>query len=621
MAAGSPVGLARTANKLRRHARRARRYASDIKWLLGDFLRQRWWQSARVVISGLLHLGTKALSVALLYAVVHALSEGIPRGLAHLPLPPPNSAAFLWLAVSLAFGLLVLSSWLRFDVRKRGIVLGREYEEYAARRVFALASRLPDPRAPVASQIAATEPMHLYIGYARHCGMAARQLVQLMPTLVSFVAGCFVMIWMDALTTAGLALLAIVSTLAQYPAHHRAARASHDWESSRGEAMRRIVELFSALKRAPTPIENEGPVLKRLFSQSSVRNYIEGFNDRSICSEEASLVSRIGSHLVFCGAILLLGMDIVQGERSWAAVAAYVAVVRFALADFVQVSTLANGFTRFHAQFTLYRRFIGDAARATEQPTDAVDAPPVLRIPDLVDGRSRWQPRRGSIAVLLTPPLPVPSIPMMVFDAAEITEGRLGLARIDRGLLDDHAPLQALLGLAADVDEGEIARALGAFEPDGDAPATLEPGWLSRPSTAGWRQELSPARLAGLQAIAAARRRTAIAIMDLAFFDELGPAWRAAAGEELAGALLILIYQPSDAVGNLDMHFLRLGRLGESAVLLADGKRIVGWGQLDGPGRMPVELDVAYRAILAGPAAAATPATVNEDEEEAALAE
>ena len=621
MAAASPVGLARTVHKLGRHARRARRYASDIKWLQGDFLRRNWRQTARVVMSGLLHLATKALSVALLYVVVHSLSEGIPRQLSHLPLPPPNSAAFLWLAVSLAFGILVLSAWLRFDVRKRGIVLGREYEEYSARRVFALASRMPDPRAPIASRIAATEPMHLYIGYARHCGMTARQLVQLMPTLVSFVAGCFVMIWMDALTTAGLALLALVSTLAQYPANHRAAQASHDWEHSRGEAMRRIVELFTALKRSPTPIANEGPVLKRLFAEESVRNYIEGFNDRSICSEEAALVSRIGSHLVFCGAILLLGMDIVQGERSWAAVAAYVAVVRFTLADFVQVSTLANGFTRFHAQFTLYRRFIGDAARAEDDPPEAGDAAPVLRIRNLVDGKSRWRPHRGTIAALLTPPIPVPSIPMMVFDAADGAEGRLTLARIDRGLLDDQAPLRALLGLAADVDEVEIAAALDAFEPEADAPSTQEPGWLDRPATIGWRRELSPGRLAGLQAIAAARRRAAVVAMDLAFFDELGPAWRAAAGEELAGSVLILIYQPTDAVGNLDMHFIRLGRLGESAVLLADGKRIVGWGPLDGPGRMPAELDVAYRAILAEPTGAAAPATVSEDEEEAALVE
>ncbi|HMR30435.1 MAG TPA: hypothetical protein PKA13_16185 [Geminicoccaceae bacterium] len=620
MAAAAPVGLARTASKLGRHARRARRYASDIKWLLGDFIQRNWWQSARVVISGMLHLATKFMSVALLYVVVHALSEGIPRQLSHLPLPPPNSAAFLWLAVSLAFGILALSSWLRFDVRKRGIVLGREYEEYSARRVFALASRMPDPRAPVASRIAATEPMHLYIGYARHCGMAARQLVQLMPTLVSFVAGCLVMIWMDALTTAGLALLALVSTLAQYPANHRAAQASHDWERSRSEAMRRIVELFMALKRSPTPIENKGPVLDRLFAEDSVRNYIEGFNDRSICSEQAALVSRIGSHIVFCGAILLLGMDIVQGERSWAAVAAYVGVVRFTLADFVQVSTLANGFTRFHAQFTLYRRFIGDAAHAMDDPLETGgDAAPVLRVRNLVDGKSRWRPRRGSIAALLTPPLPVPSIPMMVFDAADGVEGRLTLARIDRGLIDDHTPLRALLGLSADVDEAEIARALAAFEPADDREP--EAGWLDQESTAGWRQELTPARLAGLQAIAAARRGATVVAMDLAFFDELGPTWRAAAGEELAGAVLILVYQPTDVVGNLDMHFIRLGRLGEAAVLVGDGKQLVGWGPLDGPGRMPAELDVAYRAILAGPAAATTPATVSEDEEEAALVE
>lgn len=615
----SPTGLARTLQKLGRHGRRARRYAGDIKWLLGDFLSRIGWQSGRVVLSGLLHIGTKFLSVLLLYVVVHALSDGIPEQLAHLPLPPPRSAAFLLLAVALAFLLLALSSWLRFDVRNRGITLGRQYEEFCARRVFAMASRLPDSRAPIASRTFATEPMHLYIGYARHCGLAARQLTQLLPTLVSFVVGCAVMIWIDAVTTAGLALLALVSFLAQYPANHRAAQASRNWERSRGDALRRVVDMFTALRRAPTPIENDGPVLNGLYTDPAVHDYIYGFSDRSHAAEQAALVSRIGSHLVLCGAILLLGLDIVEGERSWAAVAAYVAVVRFTLADFVQVSTLANGFTRFHAQFTLYRRFTGDAANAVGAPARP-SGPPTLRIADLVGGGMGWQPAAGTIAALLTPPNPMPSVPNMVHDA---TDDAVLLARIDRTLLDDFVPLRSLLALSDDVDDLDISRSLAAFGPGDVTIRPPEPGWLDRPASLGWRQELPLARLAALQAIAARKRGATVVAMDLQLFEDLGPSWRVAAAPHLANAVLLLLYQPSDVTGNLDMHLARLGRLGETAVLVADGRQLIGWVAIDGPFQPPPALGVAFRRVLAGsaPAGRRKAAASPHDEPEEVLVE
>ena len=480
-----------------------------------------------------------------------------------------------------------------------------------------MASRLPDLRAPLASRVVANEPMHLYVGYARHCGMAARQLAQLLPTLVSFVAGCIVMIWLDSTTTAALALLAVLALVAQYPANHKAAQASRDWERSRAEALRRMVELFSALRRAPTPLDDDGPVLNSLYAEPSMRDYTDGFSDRSHAAEQAALVSRIGSSLVLCGAMLLLGMDIVHGEKSWAAVAAYVAAVRFTLTDFVQVSTLANGFTRFHAQLTLYRQFVGDAAKVTAPLPRTSDRPPALHIRDLLTGARIWQPQPGAIAAMLVPPTPVGSVPMMLMEAADKAEGPVLVARIDRALLDDTAPLRALLGLTPDTLETEIAAAVAKFDPAGasaTAAPPFEPGWLDMPARQGWRRDLSLGRVTALQAVAATRRGAALVSMDLMLFNELGSGWRAAAAGELAKAVLLLVYQPTDVTSNLDLHLARLGRLGESAAIVADGKRLTGWVPLDGAGQPPPALGVAYRAVLS--ASAPAQATADQDQEE-----
>jgi hypothetical protein len=77
--------------------------------------------------------------------------------------------------------------------------------------------------------------------------------------------------------------------------------------------------------------------------------------------------------------------------------------------------------------WTRDRRFIGDAVRAVETPAVGSGGRPVLRIRDLVGGGARWQPVAGTIAALLTPPNPSPSVPNMVCDSIRL----IGWASID----------------------------------------------------------------------------------------------------------------------------------------------------------------------------------------------
>lgn len=353
--------LTQPQRKMRKHLERASEYVRTAGWLIGDFFGVARWQVVPVIACGIAHIGLKFAAMGAIYLGVHALSEDAPVAIPGLTFVSPKSPEFIALSVGVGVAPLIGTAFFRYQVRRRVISLGRYYEERCARRIVLLASRLPDPRAGVASTIVRSGSLSRYPGYGRFCGMAVRQLTQLLPTFASFLAVSLALLWMDAGLTVTLAALAAIAVLAQYPANHRVATASKVLESTRSAAGRRYRALFRRLYYDPTPLAPDGAIVDQLFRSGHVRDNIDSVSARAAEAEHAALVSRISSSVLLGVTLVLLGIDIVQGERTWAGVAAYAAAVRFALSDFVSVCKIASGMTKYHAQIAKHREFVMDA--------------------------------------------------------------------------------------------------------------------------------------------------------------------------------------------------------------------------------------------------------------------
>jgi hypothetical protein len=594
----------KAARKGRRHLHRVHEYLSAGGWLCRDFAAFLGWRGLRVLVSGGLQIATKFASVAVLYAFVDALTKGYPPSVAGWHLPHPDTAGFLIAGTVTAMGLLALSTLFRYDVRWRGIKLGRAYEEHCARRVVALASRLPDPRSPEANRIVLTEPMHLFVGYCKNCGMAARELTQLLPTFGSFLVGCVVLIVLDAWTTGALALMALLAFGAQYPANHRAAQASRNWERNRHESSRRLVDIFAYLRRAPVPIDAHSPVLDDLFATGPVRENMDSFANRMLGSEQASLVSRLGSHALLGGALLLLGSDIIAGTSTWARVAVYVTAVRFTLSDFVVVSKLATGITRFHAQIHRYVQFVCAAQPALAPrpaPAPGEDWALLLRLPPIRgDGPEHLAFGPGDAACLLMPwarGAPFGASVMAVASAAS----RAGLpapVRLGTSLVNVQAPLRSSLGLAPEVGGVELESWLRRFADDGELPPALGEGWLDRPSEPGWNKELPAWAIAALHLIAARLRRLRVVAIDGNFADGMSDAWRAAWADCLAPAIRFTVREVTETGAVFESTVGQIGRHGETHLILSDDKGLVGWLPVGAEGAQVAEIRPFFRRVF-----------------------
>src|SRR5919106_1693786 len=392
--------------KLRKHLERASEYVETAGWLVKDFFGVARWQVLPVIGCGFAHIGLKFAAMGAIYLCVRALSDDAPITIPGMAFLSPKSPEFVVLSVGAGVALLIGTAFFRYEVRRQSISLGRHYEEHCARRVILLASRLPDRRAEVASRIVRAGSLPQYPGYARVSGMAARQLTQLLPAFASFLAVSLALLWMDAGLTVTLAALAAVAVLAQYPANHRVATASKVLEGTRRAAGRRYRALFRRLHCDPMPLAPDGAFVDQLFRSGHVRDNIDSVSARAAESEQASLVSRISSSMLLGGALILLGIDIVQGERTWAAVATYAAAVRFALSDFVSVCKIASSLTKYHAQIARHREFVTDALPCLRKPSQEateISWPIALRLPGLHDPDAILTLQRSDVLALVAP--------------------------------------------------------------------------------------------------------------------------------------------------------------------------------------------------------------------------
>jgi hypothetical protein len=553
-------------HKLVKHLRRAHGYARTAAWLLGDLKAFVRWRLLAIVAAGIGHIVTKFAAAGVIYLGVHSFS-GEPAALPWPGLPALHGAPLLALLIAAGVALLGAAALLRYEARRQCLRLTRRYLEFCMRRAVAIASRLPDPRAPEASRLIGQDVPHLFLGYGRVCGLASQQLLRLAPTFASFLAGCAVLLWLDAGLTALLALFALLSLIVQYPANNRAARASHDWERGRREAGRRMAQAFSLPRRDRAPLDPASPALDAVFRAPVVRGTLDSLIARILAGEKADLVSRVGSGVLLGGVIFIVGADILEGSRTWAGVAAYLAAVRFTLTDFVSVSRLASGLNRYHAQIERYRQLVvGSRAALAMPPPGEARLPLRLRLPGRVDPGARLALEAGAaISVMLTPHTGT-ALGYLLMRAIHLDKGQRYVPplELDDAPLDPELPLRGNFALPGDVAEEGLAEALAAFTPTSVRPLELAPGWLDRPPAA---TELPRWALRALRVLAATARGAPLASIGAPLFAQLPEVWRQACRRQLARSALLIVHR----------DLTHVGQFGEQAAILCDGRRLTGW--------------------------------------------
>jgi hypothetical protein len=577
--------------------RQARDYAMLIAWFLHDLLAHYRWRSLRLIATGGGRLGVRYAAMGVLYVFIRQFEEKTPLSLFGFELPGPETPGFVVLGLGLGVLLLMAAASLRYELRNRAIVIGSEYEEICLRRLFMLAGRLPHPRAPEASRVAAAGHLAHYIGYARQCGVLARQLGLSLPAVASVVIAAVLLIAIDPGLTGTIALIALVGLALQYPANRRAAKASVAFEDHNPRANLQIRDLFRELRSAPLPLSVDSPVLDRLFGGGSVRKARKGFSTRVLAVEQAGLASELGGTLILGGCLLTLIFGILEGELTFAHVALYIGVMRYLLKDFVRLSRAFAMINRFHEQINRYVAFVRSAEKAHERPAAHSPRRPevvTFAVPELEGGNNSLEVGPRSVLALLAPQRPNVSLPGMLVAALGSLKqcDCLPPTQVGGKLIEPAVPLRDSLALPKTVDGQRLVEDLADFAPQRQTVEWAGPGWLDHEPKRPWDQVLPGWAILALQALAARERGHGIIMIEARSLEAMGEEWWRAFKSQLSERIVFLVYHEVEGVGER----------GETAAILCDCESARNWVSLQTEEDLRPRLEAAF-AELAGQAA------------------
>jgi hypothetical protein len=549
------------------------RHARVTVWLLRDFFGFLGWGGLPIVLVGAASVAVKFGAAGLLYLFVDALAGEnriqVP-GFADLAI---DLREFFVAGVVIGLLLMAVSTVLQFQVRLSAIRAARRYEEHSTRRFVALVSRLPHRDAAWATEVYKTEPLQSYLGRIRSAAMVVRQVTRLLPSLASFVLGCVLLVWLNPLSTAALAAVALAVMAVQYPLNNRAAHASTKSEQHRREASLRLGQLFGQLRHAPVPLAPDGPVVNALFERrGALQRDMRSFSRRADGGVLALMVSRLGTHLLLGMVLLTLGLDIIAGRQTWASVAAYVAIVQFTLRDFLSIGKLLSGVSRFYGQVDRYMRFLHSAAAAhkADVPGAASRRIPTLAVPSMAGVDPTFTPAPGSVVAVFAPS-GSPPFAALFLDALDPTQNpEVGLpAGIDAALFDRRVPLAENVVLPIGADRRSVEQLVSLFAPP-DARG-LRPGWLAR-APASFRDGVPPWLICALKVVAARQRGLGCVAIQAGLLGELPPSWHVACREILGDGVLFVLHSSSGTIGRFE----------ETAALIADTERLICWTSFEG---------------------------------------
>jgi ABC-type multidrug transport system fused ATPase/permease subunit len=548
------------------------RHAAVTAWLLHDFFGFLGWRSLTITLTGAASVGVKFGAAGLLYAFVDALAKQETVQLPGFPEVIIDLRDFFVLGVIIGLTFMAVSTALKFQVRLIAIRAARRYEEYCTRRLVNLASRLPHRNAGWATAAYKTQPLLVFFGHVRSAAMLARALTRLLPSLVSFCVACLVLVWLNPATTATVAVVALLVVLVQYPLNNRAARASTKNQGHRREALHRARQLFNQLRQGPVPLTHDSAVLNALFERrGALGRDLESHSRRVDGGVFAMMISQLGTHVLLGMVLLTLGVDIITGRQSWADVAVYVAIVQFALADFLSVGKLLSCVSKHYGPVERYTKFVRSArqAPAPAQAKAATLRPLVLRVPAMDGAEASFVPAEGDTVAVFIPPRATP-FPMMFLDALDASApiDLICPAWIDASVLDRRVSLAENLALPAETDRGSIERSVMSFGPKEATP--LAPGWLNR-TPASFRHGLPDWVICALKVVAARERGQASFALQATLLAALPESWRSTFRHYLGDGVLFVLHA----------YRTSIGRFGEQTVLIGDSDDLLSWAPIE----------------------------------------
>lgn len=336
---------------LPRISRQGRNYATLIGWLLYRAFRGRTWKLAIATGLSLLHLASQAAAI---YVVYWYGKEMEKTGLVTIPFLDASvdlkaQPEWLWVIVAVSTTGFVLSAVLLYLSRKQIFDIVEQHYARSLEQLILLTLRVPDPRAPVATQLFKDRRLGGLTTGCRRGALTSISFANAITGILGGFGGAIFLFRIDLPLTLLIVVSAVLAALFLYPLTLRAAKNAKNREKAQG-----------ALKVD----------VRRLTEDPTVEQTVTGLESADELSRVYLLRRRVLTELVFAieiGITIIIGLVIyymateaLAGREQWAIFIAYIGALRMTLQGASQAIRAFANVSRYYPQIVRYYLFLKD---------------------------------------------------------------------------------------------------------------------------------------------------------------------------------------------------------------------------------------------------------------------
>ncbi|MGH8614639.1 MAG: hypothetical protein ACREYF_22080 [Gammaproteobacteria bacterium] len=366
----------RTASDVRIVLSQITKYARFVFWFLQDVHAHFRVHIRRILISGLLGLGSQSAALFIVYHYASALERVEQLNVFGVVTPVTESATLLTLVAVVVLSLLIAAFWSTSRARIRAIELGRLYTDYCVRRAVTAVSKIGTSRTDPAKQmdLSYTRLDQLTRRDANFCGIAVRMLTNaLLPIGTSIIVGAVLFVVDARLSLIILAILGIIS-ITIYRMNLFAARSRSSLGRKGQDMTRERRRLLDRVVYLAAPIANEDFLLHEIISVGATSKFNQALIDQRRIIERSRFVSQAAMAAACFVILLTYGRSALDHEASWSGLFAYLGLMSMFTANISKSISMLTSINRFYPPLASYAQFMRESLDL--KPADQELEPP-----------------------------------------------------------------------------------------------------------------------------------------------------------------------------------------------------------------------------------------------------
>ena len=342
--------------------KRGLNYTKVVFWILQHNLKDRKLVSLGIVLFSISYIVFQWAGLLLLYWYALQLQTDGGLFLPQLDVVwAARSSTTLLMAVVLTLTLTLIASSLAlyFAGNLALGILDQGYQR-ALSNIPTWVLRLPDPRAPDASQLASEFGLFGCLGGARCSIMVGALFVRAIPPLIGALGAAGFVAWLEPGLTAALLVAAILWSVMLYPVTLRGLSFALQSEKAIQKYRQEVQELYQPSQ------SNRG------VSAETVHNVARSHIGRRRVRYEIRLVIQIGATVVVAIATYYIASQFLSGGKDWTNFIVYIAALRLVLLGGSSAVAAFAAVSRFYPDVARYVLFMKDIVNLERTPLGVV---------------------------------------------------------------------------------------------------------------------------------------------------------------------------------------------------------------------------------------------------------